>query len=287
MKHLLKSLLILSIIMTSSCTNELTDVSIEPVSEVKNSEITAGTVPINDEIFDTETVKTKEFKFVYKNKEYSSFYEINSSSEMVLSDPEVCKLYNEIKSIPTLATEYGKGGMIYFYDTEADFIKALNAGAEVEKQTRMILDQSPGKFIRSFAIRMWDKPKGRKKGGDWIEYQSGTRHGMVSPPGHRLPDLKNVPMGSFEFVTGTVVDFDNRISSIQMWAEVITTNDYLQAGQGTRVVVTFYSEPNFKGYSYSFTEMTIYYPYSEIDYFEKTGIDDQASSYIIYYTSGY
>lgn len=62
--------------------------------------------------------------------------------------------------MPSLATEFGKDGVVYFYGTEIERIKATEKRAKVEIQTRALSSF----YIRGFRMVMWDKPKGRVNG---------------------------------------------------------------------------------------------------------------------------
>ena len=117
-------------------------------------------------------------------------------------------------------------------------------------------------------MRLWNRAKGRKKGGPYTHFYSNGIQGNQSPAPVRYDEAYMTRIG-----------FNNNISSCQMWGEVHMTNMMAcQTGQFKRVAVTFY-DGNFSGKSLTLPDIDVNRTYTYRDYFSGFKFNDLTSSF--------
>lgn len=124
-------------------------------------------------------------------------------------------------------------------------------------------------------IVMWDKPKGRVKGGEYIEIIREEERYHTSPQPYSVPDLQFFRYG---VNNSSIVNFNNKTSSIQMWIKAEDPSSSNTTGLYQMAVVTFYREANYQGPTLTCSEMIVDNQYSQWGYFESDNFDNKASS---------
>lgn len=215
----------------------------------------------------------EEIKFTYRGQTFSG--KCTFKDKIQIEDKNVQSLFDKLNNTPNIAIAINPDSSIEFYDSFEELDNANKFRMAVI--TRGSVDNGD-KYIKEFKIKLWDKAKGRKKGGiSHLIFSNGVQ-GEKSPAafgGNRLYLER--------------ANLYKKISSIQMWAELGVARlqtpmlPHLWEGQYQTAAVTFYENGDFTGKSLTFNEITIKYTYSERDYFSGFGFDNLAGSLKINY----
>jgi hypothetical protein len=219
----------------------------------------------------------KILKFTYQGVAYESVYSFDSDRNMIVADEKVSKLVDLVKQIPTLSTIVYLDGSLHFFDTHAEQVSYLKKNSN--KETAIATKATGPLYIRNVTLRLWQRAKGRTKGGVFFDIFSYD-NGAISPPALNWADLRGLRHPLDPAFTA-----NDMTSSMEMWAETDNSGWLLglRPGQYTNAVVTFYENPNFGGRSLVFPEVTVNYTYTRRDYFESFNFDNIASSLKIIY----
>lgn len=221
-----------------------------------------------DELNDEEASDI--IKFTYKGKTYTSKCIYGESFQ--IEDEIIQKIFNELSSIPNIAIRINSDLSIDFYDS----IEELNSSNRLKKMSFTRSITTDRLYLRNFKIRLWDRAKGRKKGGRCLDFFT-YEHGNVSPETLRVPQ-------SFLIKE----NFDNIISSCQIWGEYVDSGAPMPTvgvlpGQKKSALITFY-DGNYTGKTLTFDkDLSVTKHYSERDYFSGFGFDNITSSIVVTY----
>lgn len=256
---------LLSLILFSNC-QEDDLLKIKPI-DGENYEIVIGTE--NSESNDSEDEPVFDvLRFTYKGKTYVS--DCMFGEKFQIKDENIKHVFNELNKIPNVAIEIKSDFSIEFYDSkdELDYASELRSEFPLTRA-----EFAPdGSYIRNFELRLWNRAKGRKKGGPYTHFFSNGIQGNQSPPTLRIDEAYL-----------NRVSANNNISSCQMWGEVHMTNLMgCQPGQYKRVSVTFY-DGNFTGKSLFLPDIDVNRSYTYRDYFSGFGFNDLTSSFVVSY----
>lgn len=249
-----------------SC-NQDNDLLENNFAELANYDVIAGKVTSeSDDLGDENVIGV--LKFTYKGETYVSDCVFGDGFQ--IKDETIKRIFDELNNIPNVAIEIKPNLSIEFYDSKEE----LDYAYELRRQyplTRAEFEPD-GSYIRNFELRLWDRAKGRKKGGPYTHFYSNGIQGNQSPAPVRYDEAYMPRIG-----------FNNNISSCQMWGEVHMTNVMgCLSGQYKSVRVTFY-DGNFTGKTLTFDDVTVKKTYSERDYFSGFGFNDLTSSFSISY----
>lgn len=263
-----KELLVLVMLplLLFSC-NQDNDLLENSSAEVANYNVINGKATYESN--DLEDGVVDVLKFTYKGETYVS--DCVFGDEFQIKDESVKQLFDELNNIPNVAIEIKPDFSVEFYDSKEE-LDNINEFRNQYPLTRAEFAHD-GSYIRNFELRLWDRAKGRKKGGPYTHFYSNGIQGNQSP----------AAVGYNESYM-TKIGFNNNISSCQMWGEVhMTVLMGCQPGQYKTVNVTFYDGGNFTGKSLTFNDVTAENTYSERDYFSGFGFDNLTSSFTINY----
>lgn len=225
------------------------------IGEEQRNEVESENNSINDVL-----------NFSYKGKIYSS--KCSFGEELSIENKDIEVIFNKLSKTPNIAIAINPDHSIEFYDSMEELYN-MNTAKDKPAATRAS-DYTP--YIQNFEIRFYEHAKGRTKGGRYIHFYSNGTQGNKSPATLRIPqeDLQRR-------------NFNDCISSIQMWGHLGNQLGSLQSGQYQTASVTFY-DGNFTGRSLTFNDITINKTYSERDYFSSFDFNDLTSSIeVIYY----
>lgn len=213
-------------------------------------------------LFNEEDEKIEEtITFKYKGITYTS--ECQYGDELQIYNEEVSNVFKELNKKHNIAIAVNPDGGIEFYDSYTEL--------ETELQLKQFTVQTRDvdfRYIREFEIKLYEHAKGRTKGGRYLGFFSNGEQGNKSPYLLRVSES-----------VMTSENFNNILSSIQMWGTVDNGGMVGQlSGQYKRTSVTFY-DGNFTGKSLTFTDITVDKTYSERDYFSSFDFNDITSSF--------
>lgn len=213
------------------------------------------------------------FQFNYQGRVYISQCEYVDSM-IVIKNTFVRSVYESLKSMKNVAIYVNPDMTLDFYDSEQDMYRIRQSKLNKTRAT-----SSTGYYIKNFRIRVYEHAKGRKRGGKSLEFKSTGIQGNKSPVPLYVPK---------SYLAGCALD--KAISSSETWAEVgehvgvppLLPGTLLQ-GQYQHVTTTFYENGDYTGRSLTFTEMSINYTHSHVDYFSSMGFNDLTSSFKVIY----
>lgn len=221
-----------------------------------------------DELNDEGTSDVIEF--TYKGRTYSS--KCIYGENFQIEDGNIQRIFDELKSIPNIAIGVNSDLSINFYDS----FEELNNANRLKKMSFTRSITTDRLYLRDFKIRLWDRAKGRKKGGRCLDFFT-YEHGNISPETLRVPQSFLIGKG-----------FDNIISSCQIWGEYVDSGAPIPVvgilpGQKKSALVTFY-DGNYTGKTLTFDkDLSVTKHYSERDYFSGFGFDNITSSIVVTY----
>lgn len=209
-------------------------------------------------------------KFTYKGKSYEGLS--LSRKAIQFEDQAINSIFNKLKNTPNIAIYVNADKEINFCDSYNE----MDAMQKLESLTRINTRSLDGIYIKDYIIRVWDKDKGRSKGG-----ASGTFEAARQYEESKSPKELRVPSG--ELVKAQLY---KKISSCQMWAEYAVGGGsplaagLLTFGQYKNATVTFF-EGEFSGRSVTFTNVYPGHSYGETDYFGSFDFDNVTGSFIV------
>ncbi|MEL5892090.1 hypothetical protein AAE250_01100 [Bacteroides sp. GD17] len=207
-------------------------------------------------------------KFTYKGKTYIS--DCIFGEDFQIKDDSIKRIFDELNNIPNVAIEIKSDLSVEFYDSKEE----LDYASKLRREFPLTRAEfaPDGTYIRNYELRLWDRAKGRTKGGPYTHFYSNGIQGNQSP----------APLSINEAYL-TKIGFNNNISSCQMWGEVhMTTLMGCQPGQYKQVAVTFY-DGNFTGKSLNLPDIDVNRTYTYRDYFSGFKFNDLTSSFVVTY----
>ena len=142
-----------------SC-NQDNDLLENNFAELANYDVIAGKVTSeSDDLGDENVIGV--LKFTYKGETYVSDCVFGDGFQ--IKDETIKRIFDELNNIPNVAIEIKPNLSIEFYDSKEE----LDYAYELRRQyplTRAEFEPD-GSYIRNFELRLWDRAKGRKKGG--------------------------------------------------------------------------------------------------------------------------
>lgn len=234
----------------------------------------------------TDSIGT--LRFTYKGDSYESKVLFNEDKTIIL-DEHIANVFEELKQKKDVAIFANEDGSLDFYNSYDEMNSCRKWKEKMSSNTRG--GNNDYLYIQSFKLRVWKDAKGRKKGGPSVEWVLATTDNTRTPEtfyiGGEKPQLTPIGQPDYPVINRFndnlwKYNMDNEISSCQIWATTAKGGKVpyigLAPGQLQHANVTFYDNNDCTGRSLTFSEVSINYTYSQIDYFSSLGFNDITSS---------